>query len=356
MVRVVCEFCQTVYNIPESKLARAVSQATCKVCHNKIVIRRDASAMQTDPGSAGPPITAMPPLAADGGGAAGVRQPAPSATAISANPPPAGWDEQEQEISDSWRDAIVDNRTTADLLRKTGVRVPDDRSTAAGPKISFDPDASVAGTDGGATAEGAAAKPPMPMPPPPFGSGPAKTASVQVATNPDYLPPMLALRDSDGRTNEADPAELARAAEQDAQGPGAKAKPAAMKVKAVVTTSPAARDTRGASAPVSLLAGLAALAAAAALWRTGGWASGLTGLAGFAAVAFAASAALLTGILRRRGVLGVLVTLVLAAMLAGGAVGAALATGGERTRALAERLAERIPGLAPLVERLPDGG
>ena len=112
MIRVVCEYCQTVYNIPEAKLTKSLSQATCKVCQNKIVIRRD------DADTEGPAVRAPAATPTQ----ASVERPGESTIA-------------ETELSNSWREAIVDNRSTNRMLKEIGVRVPEEKSTASGPKI-----------------------------------------------------------------------------------------------------------------------------------------------------------------------------------------------------------------------------
>ena len=47
-MRVVCENCGAVYKIPEQKLVKAVSKATCRKCGHRLLIRRPEPATAAD--------------------------------------------------------------------------------------------------------------------------------------------------------------------------------------------------------------------------------------------------------------------------------------------------------------------
>lgn len=283
MVRVVCEYCQTVYNIPETKLSRAVSQATCKVCQNKIVITREDVAGDDN-------VTTRQPIVT------------PTATAASA---PIGTPEDfgnpETELSNSWREAIVDNRQTNQILKNIGVRVPHEAATASGPRVP---------------------------------ESKSKPPEVE-------------------RTGELDPEESTVAAKRDLAEPVAKPVRSAV-IRPTVpepvleSVAPATGNDRGASAIVSVLAGLACAVAAAGLVRGHGWAAGLSGLGAFAAVTFAAGASLSTALLRRRGAIGILASIFGGFVVAAAALAIVIALNLEEFR---ELLAAR-PELAPLVQHL----
>lgn len=287
-MRVVCEFCQTVYNIPDEKLVRDTSQATCKVCKNKILIRRThavtpAEVPTDDPTmprvpSATPTrisdaIPASPPAAA-------TTEPSVSAQPVIGSVASPPEEIHETELSNSWREAIVDNRGTIDLLRKTGVSVPSTTSTAAGPAVS------------------------SPLP-------------------------------SD---EDAPPLEIA-----DSRRPAARApvKPAmaipSSSAPRSTSASAAARvdEARGSSAAIRVGGAFVSAAAAAALVHNGGWSLGLSGVAAFGACVFTALALAVDFALRRRGALAAVAIVVLAGLGSAAAAAALLATGGARTRALA---------------------
>ena len=283
MIRVVCEYCQTVYNIPETKLSRAVSQATCKVCQNKIVITREDVAGDDN-------VT--------------TRQPVVTPTATAASAPigtPEDFGNPETELSNSWREAIVDNRQTNQILKNIGVRVPHEAATASGPRVA----------------------------------------------EPKSKPPEVE------RTGELDPEESTVAAKRDLADPVAKPVRSAVIRPAVPapvpeSVAPAAGNDRGASAIASVLAGLACAVAAAGLLRGHGWAAGLSGLAAFAAVTFAAGASLSNALLRRRGAIGILASIFGGLVVAVAALAIVIALNLEQFRGL---LAAR-PELAPLVQHL----
>lgn len=325
-MRVVCEFCQTVYNIPDEKLVRDTSQATCKVCKNKILIRRTPAA-----GSA-PVITTRSAMPADAPSNDPTMPRSPAATptrisdAIPEAPPsmattepsipaqgaPVGAVEEnipETELSNSWREAIVDNRGTIDLLRKTAVSVDDAEPTIA-----------------------------EPLPPPRAAAPPASIAAIP------FSRPM----ESISLTEDGPPLEIAGAPKNPPRPiarPAAAASPASAPRSTASPAADAARgaDVRGSSATIRLVGAFVCAAAAAALVHNGGWALGLSGVAAFGACAFAATALAADGILRRRDPISVLGILALAGFVAAAAAAVVLATGGARTRALAAEHAFLAP-------------
>jgi hypothetical protein len=285
-MRVVCEHCQTVYNIPETKLTRDVSQATCKVCQNKILIKRDVTSTATATAEAGPVPEPRSPVAT----------PTMVSTSLQGMP--------ETELSNSWREAIVDNRETHQMLKKIGVPVPPDASTASGPKVGAAP----------------------PVPP----AVPGSEESHEPTAMMDGLPPPgepLELASGNGASRPVGSLDPPMA-------PTSGAKRSAP----VMRTTPRPRlDEREPSAILGIAAGAAAGAAMIAMLHERSWSSGLGGLLGLGAVTFAASASLLNGALRRRGRLALALVLSVSGVAALLVCCAVLATGGERTRELAAR-------------------
>lgn len=284
-MRVVCEHCQTVYNIPETKLTRDVSQATCKVCQNKILIKRDVTGTATATAEAGPVPGPRSPVAT----------PTMVSTSLQGMP--------ETELSNSWREAIVDNRETHQMLKKIGVPVPPDASTASGPKVA------------------AAA------------AAPGSEESHEPTTMMDGLPPPgepLELATGNGASRPVGSLDPPMAPSPGASG----AKRSAPSMR----TTPRPRlDEREPSAILGIAAGAAAGAAMIAMLHDRSWSSGLGGLLGLGAVTFAASASLLNGALRRRGRLALALVLSVSAAASLLLCCGVLATGGERTRELAAR-------------------
>ncbi len=298
------------------KLTRDVSQATCKVCQNKIVIRKDGGAGQ---------------------GAPAPRTPAATPTILSAEPPPAlsstapivspfAENLPEQEMSESWREAIVDNRATIDLLKKVGVSVPDERSTAAGAAGSHP------GERERADRARAEAPPPLPKASPTAGGVKAP------------VPPAPAAAPASKTFQELTPGESLDLAKPALEPP--RPAPATPTQQARMAASPRAPidDTRGASALVSLLAGAASLAVAGVIAAEGTWSQGLGTLAAIGAAVFAGVACTLNGLLRRRGIVALLAILVLAGGAAAITVLGVFLLGGDD----AHRMIEWHPLLAPL--------
>lgn len=291
-VRVICEFCKTVYNIPEQKLVRDVSRATCKVCQNQIIIRREEvtgrSVAPTDPSMEIPteikpprPAPAQAVIPAAAATAADLATDTRTSTAVAAGFGPDS-DLVETELSNSWREAIVDNRQTIAMLKKVGVDGPSEGSTATG------------------------------------GRAPDETALADGGQDIELADPAAEARQAAARN-------AGRANGSSTRGP-----------------SPALRGPvtfhavdRAASAPASAVTGLAGAAAAAALVHNGGWGLGLSGVGALGACAFVAAAGLLNALFRRRTGFAFVLVLLLAGLAAAGTVAGVLAKGGATTRALA---------------------
>ena len=324
-----------------------MSQATCKVCQNKILIRRPPEGTPLDEIVSAPGLpqarqpaatptkitgdeavepTVADPLAPPRVGEPGASPQVSSSTGALQNDPASAFASlPEQELSASWREAIVDNRETIAMLKKLGLPAPREASTAEGPALRPPVGTVPEATAVSAPTAPAVAPPPVPATP----QTPAATGSsnidIRVApTNPGTQPP----------PSEEKPLELAR--------PRLTPPPAPSPIPRAATLRAPVRE--GASRLLSLVAGAAGAGIAAADLYNGSWAAGLSGWLGFGAACFVAVAATLNAMVKGprafaiTGIAGVAGVVAVVAMLA------AFLTGGPRTRILAEA----HPFLAPL--------
>ena len=321
-----------------------MSQATCKVCQNKIVIRKPPEGTPADEivSAPGIPIPAsrspMPtPTRVSPLGAAGdemeptVADPlpasarpsianAPSASAAAPLPSEGSGISSlpEQELSNSWREAIVDNRATIAMLKKQGVSGPSEGSTASGPAVT----APIGGL------------PPAPAPPP----------FATVAPPPPADPvPVIANAPPPPAPEKEKPLELATGRTGNTI--------TSVQQNPVVPTSRVPSPPRpfvkeGSSQLLSLATGVAASAIVAAQLWNGSWGAGLSGWLSFGAASFVATAALLNALLKGPGFGAVFGVGFVASLVALAAMLGVFLTGGARTRVIADS----HPFLAPLAK------
>lgn len=318
-----------------------MSQATCKVCQNKILIRRPPEGTPLDTLVSAPGVPqrqpaatptkiagedheptvadpALPPL----GGA----PPVSSSAAVLQNDPASAFASlPEQELSASWREAIVDNRETIQMLKKLGLPGPKEASTAEGPAVRMP-----IGTVPEATAVTAPTAPPVPATPQATAITGSSNIDIRSApTNPGTQPAPA-------------PAPAEEKLELASPRPRLTPPPAPSPMQRAATLKAPARH--GASRLLSLAAGAAGAAIAAADLYNGSWAAGLSGWLGFGAACFVAVAGTLNALLRGPGAFAIVGITFVGSLVAIAAMLGAFLTGGPRTRILAEA----HPFLAPL--------
>lgn len=223
----------------------------------------------------------------------------------------------EQELSNSWREAIVDNRQTIAMLKKQGVAVPAEGSTASGPAVT------------GAPIGAVPADVPPPLPPPPFATEPTNAPAPMIANAP--APPVEArekpLELATGRTAGT------VTSVQNAPIPASR-----------VASPPRPFVKEGSSKLLSFATGSAAAAIVAAMLWNGSWGAGLSGWIAFGAACFIATAGLLNALLNGPGMGAVIAVGFVATLVALAGMTGVFLTGGARTRVIAEA----HPFLAPL--------
>lgn len=316
-----------------------MSQATCKVCQNKILIRRPPEGTPVDqlvsafgiPDPRSPIPT--PTRISEEENEPTVADPMPPSTLAAPLPGEGSALTQlpEQELSNSWREAIVDNRTTVAMLKKMGLPGPEEGSTASGPAV-------VSGPPIGS------------MPPAP---APAPFAMPTPAAAPANTPPPVVAAPVSAQPAPSVPA-LANvppfAPERPLELATGRTAGTITNVQAVPSSRmpspprPAPPEVAGASKFLSFAAGVSGAGIAAAQVWNGSWGAGLSGWLAFGAACFIAVAGLLNSLLRGPGLLAVFGVGVFATLAAGAGMLAVFLTGGPRTRVMTES----HPFLAPL--------
>lgn len=231
----------------------------------------------------------------------------------------------ETELSNSWREAILDNRPTVAMLKKMGLPGPAEGSTASGAAVT-----SPVGS-----------MPPPPVPPP-FVAAPDVMEPTVFSDPPapaKGVPPApwsaagaaVATADMMEPTVFSDPPAGSLVANAPAP-PAPPTKPASVRV----ATPPRPFVKEGSSQLLSLATGAGACGIIAAQLWNGSWAAGLSGWLAFGAACFIAAGGLLNSLLRGPGSFAVAGVTFLAAVVAVGGMLAVFLTGGPRTRLLAE--------------------
>lgn len=229
----------------------------------------------------------------------------------------------EQELSNSWREAIVDNRQTVAMLKKMGLPGPEEGSTASGPAMTGVP----IGAMPPAPVPAAFATPspvPAAVPPAPVAATPTPISALPPPPTPMLAnpPPLAAERPLDVATGRT---------------AGTVTNVSPMPSTRVPTPPrPAPPEVAGASRLLSLAVGSSGIAIAAAQVWNGSWGAGLSGWLAFGAACFAGVAGLLNSLLRGPGFLAVFGVGFFAGLVAVAAMLGVFLTGGPRTRILAE--------------------
>lgn len=369
-----------------------MSQATCKVCQNKILIKRPPEGTPVDELISAPGVPMRQPMATPTRISGGEDESEP--TIADPEPPPirraglsgasstlsaplpgegSGLSQlPETELSNSWREAILDNRPTVAMLKKMGLPGPAEGSTASGPAVTMGPPvgamppppspAAWAAPSPAAAAAAAAAEvmeptvfsdPPAPGPIPPasWAAAPAGPSAAIAPTAEQMEPTVFSDESPGGAPTLANAPPFAKASEL-ATGRTAGTITSVQQMPTGTTPKPSVRVAtpprpfvkEGSSQLLSFATGVgASVIVAAGLWN-GSWGAGLSGWIAFGIACFIAAGSLMNSLLRGPGFLAVFSVGFLASLVAVIGMLAVFLTGGPRTRILAET----HPFLAPL--------
>lgn len=359
-----------------------MSQATCKVCQNKILIRRPPEGTPADELISAPGISPRQPQATPTRISGEEDEP----TIADPEPPPiprAGLSGEpstlsaplpgegsgltqlpETELSNSWREAILDNRPTVAMLKKMGLPGPAENSTASGPAVVVPPVGAVPPPPSPAPWAAAA---PVPFVPPPEIMEPTVFSDLPPAASsaakpaPPWAPPAAATAAAP-TAEQMEPTvftdEPPPGTPKLANGPAAPAVPGrgeatgrtagtitnvqqmptgtTPKPSVRVATPPRPFVKEGSSQLLSLASGVGGSGIVAAMVWNGSWGAGLSGWLAFGVACFIAAGGLLNSLLRGPGFFAVFGVGFLAAIVAIAGMLAVFLTGGPRTRVLAE--------------------